>query len=189
MKQIRKVGALFLTGLLVMLVLAACGEVTPTEEVLSAEEYFQRGNEFIKAGRLEEAVGEYQRTLELEPENVDALTNLGVVYYNLGQLDEAIAQYSKAIEIAPNDADIHSNLAAAYVQTNQLEKALEEYSTAVELNPDLAEAYFGLGVVYLQLGQNDKAIEAFESFQALDKGQDPMASSQAEQYLEQLKGQ
>jgi len=188
-KGIQKAGIFFLVGVVVMLTLTTCGEVAPTEEPLSVEEhYFRQGNEFIQAGELEKAVDEYKKALEIEPENVDALTNLGVVYYNLGRLDEAIDQYSKALAIAPDDADIHSNLAAAYVQTNQFDKALEEYQTAVTLNPDLAEAHFGLGVIYVQFDQKDKAIQAFEKFQELDTGKDPTASSQAKQYLQQLKG-
>jgi tetratricopeptide (TPR) repeat protein len=105
-------------------------------------------------------------------------------------------RYTKAIELAPNDADIHSNLAAAYVQKHQtsgapdqLDKALEEYQKAVELNPNLAQAFFGLGVVNAVLGQNDAAIEAFERFQELDTGQDPMATSNADEYLKKLRGQ
>ena len=75
------------------------------------------------------------------------------------------------------------------MQVNQLEKALEEYSLAVELDPELPEAHFGLGVVFVQLGDNEEAIKAFEAFQALDSGQDAMATQQAQQYLEQLRGQ
>jgi tetratricopeptide (TPR) repeat protein len=163
-------------------------DVAPTAQ-LSAGDHFQRGNELIQAGELEGAASEYQQALELDPEYVDALANLGVVYYNLGQLDQAAEQYLKAIEVAPDDADIRSNLAAAYVQMGQLDSALEQYLKAVELSPDLAEAHFGLGVIYVQLGEKDEAIQAFERFQELDTGRDTMASSQAEQYLEQLKGQ
>lgn len=163
-------------------------DATPATS-LTAEEHFRRGNELIQAGELEKAIDEYKSALELEPGNVDALTNLGVVYYNLGQLDDAVEQYSKALEIAPDDADIHSNLAAAYVQLNQLDRALEQYLTAVGKNAELAEAHFGLGVVYFQLDEKEKAIEAFERFRELDTGRDPMASSQVEQYLQQLKEQ
>jgi serine/threonine protein kinase len=162
---------------------------TAPTAMLTAEDHFRQGNEFIQAGELEKAVEEYKKALEIDADNVDVLTNLGVVYYNLGQLDEAVLYYSRAIESAPGDADIHSNLAAAYVQMNQLDRALDEYLTAMDLNPDLAEAAFGLGVVYLQQGEVEKAIQAFEKFQELDTGRDSMASAQAEQYLQQLKGE
>jgi tetratricopeptide (TPR) repeat protein len=192
-----------LAGLLFALTLAGCGTGTSTEDLessaetlSSAEEHFIQGNELSQAGDFAQAAIEYGQALELDPDNVDVMTNLGVAYYNLGQLDRAIEQYTEAIKIAPNDADIRSNLAAAYVQkhqmggeSDQLDKALEEYQKAVELNPSLAQAFFGLGVVHVLLGQNDDAIKAFERFQELDTGQDPMATSNAEEYLRQLRGQ
>jgi tetratricopeptide (TPR) repeat protein len=199
----RKCGMLFALGLMIVLVLAACGQAAPTqtpsptgEAPSTAMEYFALGNELSKAGDYQKAADEYQKALNLEPENVDVLTNLGVAYYNLGQLDDAIEVYLNAIELAPNDGDIYSNLAAAYVQKyqssgaeDQLYEALEQYKKAVELKPDLAQAHYGLGVVYALLGQNQDAIQAFEKFQELDTGSDPQATENAKQYLQQLRGE
>jgi Flp pilus assembly protein TadD len=198
-----KCSVVFVSGLLIALLVAACGQGAATQmsgttgvplSPSSAE--FVRGNELSQAGKFQEAADEYLKALALDPENVDVLTNLGVAYYNLGKLDEAVEQYTKAVKLAPNDGDIRSNLAAAYVQKyqangdkDQLNQALQEYKKAVELKPDLAEAHFGLGVVYALLGQNQDAIQAFETFQKLDKGKDPLASENAKQYLQQLRGE
>jgi Flp pilus assembly protein TadD len=181
-------GMAFLAALLI-LALAACGVPEPTAKGPSVEALFQKGNQFAQSGEFEPAIGEYLAVLELEPDNVSAMTNLGVAYYSTGQLEEAIKQYENAQKLAPEDADIRSNLAAAYVQMGQFEDALEQYRKAVELKPDLAEAHFGLGVVFLQLGQMEDAIEAFVAFQDHDSGKDSIATDQAEQYLQQLRGQ
>jgi Flp pilus assembly protein TadD len=189
MERIRKSGAIGLVVLFIALALAACGSETPTAEAPSLEEHFDQGNEFAQAGDFEKAIAEYQAVLEMAPDNVSALANLGVAFYSTGKLDEAVTQYEKALELEPGDADIHSNLGAAYVQLGQLDQALGEYQKAVEINPDLAEAQFGLGVVYVQMGKPEEAIQAFETFQRLDSGKDQIATQQAEQYLQQLKGQ
>ena len=189
MNSIHKAMNIFFVCLSIMLTLTMCGNETP------AEDHFQLGNDFSLSGDFEDAVAEYEQALEVEPENVDVLSNLGVAYYSLGQLDEAIEQYSRAIEIAPKDADIRSNLAAAHVQKyqasgaqEQLDSALQEYQKAVELNPSLAQAFFGLGVVYSVLGRNEDAVQAFEEFQKLDTGQDTTATNNAEEYLKLLRG-
>ena len=178
----------FLVVLLSLLALAACGD--PTQGHLKA------GNEFTKAGNFAEAVEEYEAALELEPENVDVMSNLGVAYYQLGQPSMAIDMYNQALALAPEDAGIHSNLAAAYVQlyepdgpTEPLEMALQQYQKAVELAPDLAEGHYGLGVVHALLGQVDEAIAAFLRFQEVDKGADQQATEGARQFLQQLRGQ
>lgn len=202
MKTIHKRRAVCFTVVVLMLLVTGCGQTptsepsTPGEPSATALEHFRQGNDLSRSGDFEKAAEEYEKALELEPQYVDAMTNLGVAYYNLGQLDQAIVQYSKAIEIAPSDADIRSNLAAAHVQKHQdtgdpeeLKKALEQYETATELNPDLAEAYFGLGVIYALQGDKAQAIQAFERFQELDQGQDPLATNSAEEYLMQLRGQ
>jgi len=198
-----------------MLELATCSTATPGQEATPpvpgatsnslmggvstaspAQEHFKQGNEFSQAAQFEQAVDEYLKSLEIEPQNVDAMTNLGVAYYSLGKLDEAVEQYLKALEIAPNDADIHSNLAAAYVQkyqqsvaSEQLDKAMAEYQKAVELAPDLPEAHFGLGAVYMLLGRKEDALQAFETFLDLDTGNDPIATDNAKEYIKQLRGQ
>jgi Flp pilus assembly protein TadD len=185
----------FIGFVLLSSLLAACGAeqpnpVAPTAAIPdAASEHFQKGNELAGQGKFAEAIGEYQLALEENPDNVSALVNLGVAYYNAGQLEDAVGQYQKALQIAPNDADIHSNLGAAYVQQGNLDAGLEEYQKAVELDPNLAQAYFGLGVVHDALEQTEEAIAAFETFQQLDEGQDSVASDLAQQYLERLKGQ
>ena len=202
MQATRKNRVVCLVTAVLILLLAGCGQTptaqppTPGEPPTTALEYFRQGNDFSRAGEFDNAAEQYEQALEIDPQYVDAMTNLGVAYYNLGQLDKAIEQYNRAIEIAPDDADIRSNLAAAHVQMHQstgdpeeLDSAVEQYEKAIGLNADLAEAHFGLGVIYALQGNNAQAIQAFERFLELDQGQDPMATSNAEEYLKQLRGQ
>ena len=188
MRYTRRATLLLLTGLLVLPALTGCGP--------AARGHFEKGNALYEEMKFEEAAEEYERALELEPDNVDVMTNLGVTYYRLGRLDEAIEVYTKAIAVAPEDADIRSNLAAAYVQkqgpgggTDQLSLALEHYQKAIELAPALAEAHYGAGTVYALLGRIEEAIDEFEAFQELDAGTDPKATENARTILEQLRGQ
>ena len=188
MKITRRATLLLLIGLLGLLALTGCG---PT-----AKDHFEKGNEFYEAMQFEDAAEAYEKALELEPENVDVMSNLGVTYYRLGRLDEAVEVYNKAVDIAPGDADIRSNLAAAYVQkqgpdggTDYLNMALEQYQKAIELAPELAEAHYGAGTVYALLNRTEEAIQEFEKFQELDTGTDQRASENARAILEQLRGQ
>ena len=189
MTSYRRPIGLVLAAVWLASVLVACDSPPTATPKISAEQHFQQGNGYMQSGQFDKAIPEFEAVLQIQPEQVSALTNLGVAYYNVGRLDDAIAQYQKALAVAPGDADVHSNLAAAYVQKSQLDQALAEYQKAVEINPELQQAYFGLGVVYMQLGQNDEAINAFESFLEYDDGSDQLATDQANQYLQQLGGQ
>jgi tetratricopeptide (TPR) repeat protein len=198
--RMHKACALALMFLILGTSLGGCGVPAPTsepqptaepvpEEPATAQEFFLVGNQHARMGEFEEAIAAYQAALELEPEHVSALTNLGVAYYNSQKLEEAVAAYQRALAVAPEDEAIHSNLAAAYVQQGMLEEGLASYKRALELEPTLSQAYFGLGVIYMQFGQVEDAIKAFESFQTYDSGDDLIATTQAQQYLDQLKGE
>ena len=190
MMRVQRFGVILLIALLLVLALAACGDTAPTAEPVDVAKQFEEANALARAGEFDKAIAAYKLVLGADPENVSALTNLGVAYYSTGNLEESISSYLEALEVSSeDDADIRSNLAAAYVQTGKFENALEQYQKAVELKPELAEAHFGLGVVYVQLQDSESAIAAFLKFQEVDTGSDVIATEQAQQYLDQLRGQ
>ncbi len=61
-------------------------ESPPTaQSIPAAKEHLAQGNDFNQAGEFQKAVDEYQKALEIDPNYVDAMTNLGVALYHLGQ--------------------------------------------------------------------------------------------------------
>ncbi len=58
------------------------------------------GAALAAAGRLEEAVAQYQRTLTLKPDNLDAIANMALAYAALGRSTEAIAAAEQALQLA-----------------------------------------------------------------------------------------
>ena len=62
---------------------------------------------------MDEAIGQFQKALEINPNYAEAHNNLGNALLQKGQVDEAMAQYQKALEINPNYAEAHNNLGDA----------------------------------------------------------------------------
>ncbi|MFQ6672538.1 MAG: tetratricopeptide repeat protein, partial [Candidatus Tectimicrobiota bacterium] len=83
--------------------------------------------------RLEEAVREYRTATRLDPDFVEARTNLGAIYASQGRLDEAIVELEKAVVVNPNHREAHTNLAIIYHLTKQLDKARAHFKRAEEL--------------------------------------------------------
>ncbi len=73
----------------------------------------KRGSELAMRGRIEEAVGAYERLLSLEPSDATALNNLGTLYWRLGRRDEAALRFREAAAIDPADPRIQRNLLLA----------------------------------------------------------------------------
>ena len=85
------------------------------------------GAELMHAGRIEEAVAQFQESLELQPDNVAAHTNLGYGLMQLGRADEALAHYNDALDIDPHDDAAHANLGAALLQLGRIEEAVPTF--------------------------------------------------------------
>jgi len=118
------------------------------------------GAAYRRKGMYDEAIAEYEKALEINPNHADAHYNLGVAYGEKGMYDEEIAEYKKALEINPNDAAAHYNLGAAYRRKGMYDAAIAEYKKALEINPEFAMAHANLGGAYADKGMYDKAIVA-----------------------------
>ena len=56
------------------------------------------------AGDLEQAIADFSRAIELEPENATAYRGRGVAYNESGDPDQALADFERAIELQPDEA-------------------------------------------------------------------------------------
>jgi len=114
-----------------------------------------------RAGRLEQARRIYQGILAANPDHVEALHFLGVLYHQSRQSDQAIASIERAILLAPDYADAHNNLGNVFRETNQFEAAFRAYQRVVELAPGHADGWNNLGVLLRGRGQYDEADKAY----------------------------
>jgi len=119
---------------------------------------YNLGNEFVKQGRLEEAIGQFHEALEIQPASYDARYNLGNALFRQGKLDDAIAQYQKILALAPDSAQVLNNLGNALAMKGESEAALAQYEKALQIQPGYADAHYDLGQVLLKLGKLDEAI-------------------------------
>ncbi|MDH4100551.1 MAG: tetratricopeptide repeat protein [Nitrospirota bacterium] len=105
----------------------------------------------------------YQDILKADPNNYDALTGLGNLYYDTGRWTEAIEPYSKAVAINPKNANVIVDMGTCYYKSGQADKAVDAFKKAIEADPMHENARLNLGVV-LASAKNDRegAIKAWE---------------------------
>ena len=75
-----------------------------------AEARCNLGVALAAAGRTNEAIGEYEKALEIKPDYAGARCNLANALLVLQRYDEAIAEYRKAIAIRPDFTEAKRNL-------------------------------------------------------------------------------
>ena len=110
---------------------------------------------------LAEAERHFAATLELEPENADALRNLGVLAEQRGELTLAVDRFEQAAHLDPANRFAWRELGRAALRLGRLEQAGAALERAVDLGAD-AEASYLLGSVRVQQGRIEEAAALLE---------------------------
>ena len=114
-----------------------------------------------QAGRLDAAQQIYQRILQVEPEQPDALHFLGVLTAQLGRPAAAAAYIARATAVNPDMAPYHLNLGLVYQELQKPDEAIACYRRAVELRPEFVEAHYNLGGALAWQGQLAEAAACY----------------------------
>ncbi|MEW6670766.1 MAG: protein kinase [Thermodesulfobacteriota bacterium] len=99
------------------------------------------------------------KAVKLNPQDAEALFQLGLFYTRQEKYQKAIAVYGKAAELNPRHPNTIYNLGYIYAKIKDYGKAEEMFERTVKLSPPfLDEALFNLAVVQRQLGKREQAI-------------------------------
>ena len=123
----------------------------------SAEEHYRLALELQYEGKLERAISEYTRVLNIDDTFIEAYSNRGVAHMDLGDYDEAVEDFSNAIRQNPVVPYFYYNRGLAFERAGVLDYALLDYLDAVNLDQSYRDAFYGLGNVYLQYGDYQRA--------------------------------
>ncbi len=106
----------------------------------------------------DDAEREFQRAIELDPNNGTAHQWYGLFLSYLARNDEALAQFKKALEIDPLNLTFNTNLATAYAGARQYDVAVDQFKKTIEMDPNYASAHDNLAAAYFDMGQYDGLI-------------------------------
>jgi tetratricopeptide (TPR) repeat protein len=93
--------------------------------------------------RSEEAIGCYQRVVEMDPENPSAWSGLGADYAKIGDMEKSAAAYARSVALQPSPG-IHMSYAHALKALGHQAEALREYRAAIAEKPDFGEVYWSM---------------------------------------------
>ena len=89
-------------------------------------QYYNKGIEYYKEGKYDQAGKEFGKALELKPNHVYAMYGLGNTYYCKAKYDEAVKTYIKAINLNPDYPKVHYSLSLAYSKLGMTRDAEKE---------------------------------------------------------------
>jgi tetratricopeptide (TPR) repeat protein len=113
-----------------------------------------RGIHLWYSGHPEEAIADYNRSLELKPDNAFVLVGRGQILVELDRGQDAIRDLEKVLQLAntfpnarnkywaPTQAYTRNGLGAASAAIGDFARAFDEFALSVDLQPNNAWVYF-----------------------------------------------
>jgi tetratricopeptide (TPR) repeat protein/peroxiredoxin len=115
-----------------------------------------------REGKLDAAIQQFQRALQIDPEHSIALQNLGSAYRQKKNWPAAKQALERSLALNPDDAEANYSLGMVYAQQNDAQQAYAYLQKALAARPVYPEALNNLGILYLHERQPEKAMHSFE---------------------------
>ncbi len=132
-----------------------------------AEAYHFHGHYLEAMGRMEEAIAQIQRGLELDPLSLFINNEVAWAYYHAHQYDLAIKQYRKGLDMDPKFALSSYSIAQAYEQKGMYKEAFAELSRVLEIYGRRTPSISELGCAYAVSGQKQDAQKMLRELEKL----------------------
>ena len=146
--------------------------------------YCGRAEALWYAGRLQEAIRDYSRALELKPGDVLSLSGRGQVLAEAGENERAIEDLSlalltlKALSMPDSswakwyeeiEAFVHNGRGFALAGLGESGPAMDEFDASIRLSPENAWVYHNRALVYDRVGSQQKAREDYQKALTMKK--------------------
>jgi len=141
-----------------------------------AHDAFLAGNKLVGEGKLEEALAQYEKAIQLDDQNPYYYYNAGILDLELKHLAEGFEAFKKAVALKPDYMQAHFRLAGYYYLTGFSQLAVKEFREVLRYGtnePEVAQARKLLGDALKEADRKEKATAYFQVANALDARKDP----------------
>lgn len=135
---------------------------------------------------VERAIYNYEKVLEINPNNLNAKTDLGVCYAEGSPNPmKGILMLREVVTTNPKHENAQLNLGFLSVKSGQYDKAQERFDKVLEINPARLDVFVFKAQAYYQSGNKEKAIENFEKFKQFSNDNELVA--EVDKYIKDIK--
>ena len=124
----------------------------------TAEAIFRSATAALTAQDYKRAEQGFLAVLKVEPRNIGAMGNLGVIYARTRRFAQAVDIYQRALRVAPGERFLSTNLGLAYIKQEQHAVALPIFEKMAAADPSNRQAVEMAATCRLALGQAETAL-------------------------------
>lgn len=115
----------------------------PDERIREAERLADDADRARQAGRPDEAISLYRKSIEYSADFPDVWNNLGLLLLEKGEPDKAISAFTMASELDPTDPRPITNIGIANLRIGWAEYAIDDFHRALQITPTYLPALRG----------------------------------------------
>ncbi len=127
----------------------------------SPRQYLRTGEEFYRSMNFEDAIEQFTRAVEMDPDLDRAYVNRGLAYSKVGNHEMAARDFDRALAFNKKDDELFYLSGREWYLHGNSSNALSRLNQAIELKRNFLEAHNQRAEVYKGLGQFDKALEDY----------------------------
>ncbi len=120
------------------------------------------GSQFLQQGNFKAAQESYKQTLEREPENLEAIYGMGIIFQYEEKYEDAKIYFERALSFYGENGAILNSYGVVAAHLGEDESARDSFEKAVQIDPKLLDAQKNLAEIYLATKEYEKGIETYQ---------------------------
>jgi tetratricopeptide (TPR) repeat protein len=173
----------YLLSLVLALAFATTGfSQAKTNSRVDAYYHFSKARFLDDQGQAVQAIDEYKKALELDPNNSMIYSEMAESYLRNNRLREAVDTAQKAIQADRDNIEGHKLLTTVYLQmigrataqqppsADTINNAIHEFEEIIRIDPTERQSFLMLGRLYQIKGDRDRAADIYTKFLGIEPG-------------------
>jgi tetratricopeptide (TPR) repeat protein len=120
-------------------------------------------------GRIEEAIYEFEKVLEINPDYAPTYNSLGYLEFGRGNFNKSLEHFKTYISLLPDQANPHDSKGEILMAVGRYDEALKEFKTANQLEPGFDFVLYHLASAYAHKGMFSKVDQTHDKIEKLIK--------------------
>jgi len=127
-----------------------------------------KGSALLAIGLDTEAENFLKRSLEILPDNIDALNGIANIESFRKNYDKELVYRTSVLIVDPDNQEAHIGKGNAYAGLKNYEDAILQYNNALKINPHNIQATIGISNSLLELGNYNDALIQYDKVLSIE---------------------